>query len=225
MNLTDIDINWLRRCFPSLLYMPEDKKIVGELSFCACYDKATDEMKIELFGPVTDIRESDGFLCDVFEIEIRIGTEFIGKNGWPVIHEVGGRRELIAERHGVREIDLHFYSDTKSCCLGIRHSREKLSLSQFMCDLVIPFFYRLSYVNRFGIEAARENLWEEYSHGDEGFKEHERDMVNIGRLSIGRNKPCPCGSGRKYKNCCLDEVQATKLFHNRRINGTTIKGE
>ncbi len=21
---------------------------------------------------------------------------------------------------------------------------------------------------------------------------------------IGRNDPCPCGSGKKYKNCCLD---------------------
>jgi preprotein translocase subunit SecA len=20
---------------------------------------------------------------------------------------------------------------------------------------------------------------------------------------IGRNDPCPCGSGKKYKNCCL----------------------
>ena len=26
---------------------------------------------------------------------------------------------------------------------------------------------------------------------------------------IGRNDPCPCGSGKKYKNCCLrkDEKQ------------------
>ena len=22
-------------------------------------------------------------------------------------------------------------------------------------------------------------------------------------MKIGRNKPCPCGSGKKYKNCCL----------------------
>ena len=22
---------------------------------------------------------------------------------------------------------------------------------------------------------------------------------------IGRNDPCPCGSGKKYKNCCLDK--------------------
>lgn len=24
-----------------------------------------------------------------------------------------------------------------------------------------------------------------------------------GRPSFGRNSPCPCGSGRKFKKCCL----------------------
>ncbi|MGA2148003.1 MAG: SEC-C metal-binding domain-containing protein [Bryobacteraceae bacterium] len=24
---------------------------------------------------------------------------------------------------------------------------------------------------------------------------------------IGRNEPCPCGSGRKYKRCCLLKPQ------------------
>lgn len=24
-----------------------------------------------------------------------------------------------------------------------------------------------------------------------------------------RNDPCPCGSGRKYKNCCLDKENST----------------
>jgi hypothetical protein len=23
------------------------------------------------------------------------------------------------------------------------------------------------------------------------------------RIAVGRNEPCPCGSGRKYKDCCL----------------------
>jgi len=23
-------------------------------------------------------------------------------------------------------------------------------------------------------------------------------------VKVGRNDPCPCGSGRKYKHCCLD---------------------
>ncbi len=25
----------------------------------------------------------------------------------------------------------------------------------------------------------------------------------------GRNEPCPCGSGKKYKKCCLEQEQAT----------------
>jgi tetratricopeptide (TPR) repeat protein len=27
----------------------------------------------------------------------------------------------------------------------------------------------------------------------------------------GRNDPCPCGSGKKYKRCCLDKDQAAAL--------------
>src|SRR4030067_3432079 len=29
-------------------------------------------------------------------------------------------------------------------------------------------------------------------------------------MKIGRNDPCPCGSGRKYKNCCHDRQVAGK---------------
>jgi SEC-C motif len=25
----------------------------------------------------------------------------------------------------------------------------------------------------------------------------------------GRNDPCPCGSGKKYKRCCLEKDEAT----------------
>lgn len=27
---------------------------------------------------------------------------------------------------------------------------------------------------------------------------------------IGRNDPCPCGSGKKYKRCCLDQDEAAE---------------
>jgi hypothetical protein len=26
-------------------------------------------------------------------------------------------------------------------------------------------------------------------------------------MKIGRNEPCPCGSGRKYKRCCLERAR------------------
>ncbi len=28
-------------------------------------------------------------------------------------------------------------------------------------------------------------------------------------VKIGRNQPCPCGSGKKYKRCCLSKDQAS----------------
>jgi uncharacterized protein YecA (UPF0149 family) len=30
-----------------------------------------------------------------------------------------------------------------------------------------------------------------------------RDAEAKARPAVGRNDPCPCGSGRKYKKCCL----------------------
>jgi len=27
---------------------------------------------------------------------------------------------------------------------------------------------------------------------------------------IGRNDPCPCGSGKKFKNCCYDKAKKKK---------------
>ena len=26
--------------------------------------------------------------------------------------------------------------------------------------------------------------------------------VNVGKNKVGRNDPCPCGSGKKFKKCC-----------------------
>ena len=31
-------------------------------------------------------------------------------------------------------------------------------------------------------------------------------------MGIGRNEPCPCGSGRKYKQCCLGKNIAMPLY-------------
>ncbi|MCP4388788.1 MAG: zinc chelation protein SecC, partial [Gammaproteobacteria bacterium] len=29
---------------------------------------------------------------------------------------------------------------------------------------------------------------------------------------IGRNDPCPCGSGKKYKRCCLGKEAPTRAL-------------
>ncbi|MBI4549578.1 MAG: SEC-C domain-containing protein [Candidatus Omnitrophica bacterium] len=27
---------------------------------------------------------------------------------------------------------------------------------------------------------------------------------------VGRNDPCPCGSGKKFKKCCYDKIERKK---------------
>lgn len=31
---------------------------------------------------------------------------------------------------------------------------------------------------------------------------HKRILEEMGRVKIGRNDPCACGSGKKFKKCC-----------------------
>lgn len=35
---------------------------------------------------------------------------------------------------------------------------------------------------------------------------------------VGRNDPCPCGSGKKYKNCCFSKTIGPKKFKATWIN-------
>ena len=37
---------------------------------------------------------------------------------------------------------------------------------------------------------------------DEAMVQYHRRKSNPAKTSIGRNSPCPCGSGKKYKRCC-----------------------
>ena len=40
------------------------------------------------------------------------------------------------------------------------------------------------------------------SHGDESDAAEAKKKPARNKNDIGRNEPCPCGSGKKYKNCC-----------------------
>ena len=53
-------------------------------------------------------------------------------------------------------------------------------------------------------ELKREKVAKITSEGGSGDKTVKRQPV-VKKVKVGRNDPCPCGSGKKYKNCCLDK--------------------
>jgi len=40
-------------------------------------------------------------------------------------------------------------------------------------------------------------------YGVRGIRSNQFLGVPVISYKIGRNEPCPCGSGKKYKRCCL----------------------
>ena len=37
-------------------------------------------------------------------------------------------------------------------------------------------------------------------------------------VKIGRNNPCPCGSGKKYKKCCINKLKKGDLGQSVKVN-------
>ena len=204
---TTADIEWLRAVYPSIYYEEKGYRLLGELDIRACYDATEDKLRAEGSLPDEQVRRADNFIQDVFEVEIRLNAEAIGTNGWPRVYEIGGRVEFIAQKWNVPKVDLHVFEDD-SFCVGLKYVRpRRFILRWFVRDRVVPFLYRLAYVDRFGVEAARKDLWGEYSHGEAGYDEYEKELAGYARRATGRNDPCPCGSDKKAKKCCLDEIQ------------------
>ena len=55
-----------------------------------------------------------------------------------------------------------------------------------------------------GGEPQRQRVAKESAAQGAGDGTVQRQPVKKG-VKVGRNDPCPCGSGKKYKNCCLDK--------------------
>ena len=204
------DLEWLRGVQPELSYDAENNLIIGRLTFAERYDKDDDLLK-----PLAPPGEECSRMAvrDSFDVEIRLCFEPAPFNPWPPVVETGGRIQRIMEEQGIANIaDMHCYPGfpENRCCLGFEvDTGEKFRLSEFIRELVVPFFYRVAYVERYGLEASRRDLWPTYSHN---LEETEREYLGElrGMAKAGRNETCPCGSGRKYKRCHLPEVSAAR---------------
>ena len=108
MILTHRNYELLAENFPDLKHAPAISKVVGELNFCAAYDRNINKLRIERGGIDAALRALPGFISDVFEVAIRLDAEPTGVNSWPKMLEVGGRRQVVAEHCGVTPVDSHF---------------------------------------------------------------------------------------------------------------------
>ena len=55
-------------------------------------------------------------------------------------------------------------------------------------------------VNPVTVAIKREQVAQPTQYAGDGTMSTNRTVVN--KKKVGRNDPCPCGSGKKYKKCC-----------------------
>ena len=161
------DLLWLWNRHPLLATGMKASTIKGTLSISSYYCKEDNKF---ISDDVLRIGRNDTFIADRFLVEIHLDD--VDSNGWPKVYDVGLRHLATAKRYTIFATDLHFYPQGYAC-LGLLYPAEPPStLRYFIVGLVEPFFYRLSYIDHYGIAAARADLWPEYSHGNRGHQEH-----------------------------------------------------
>ena len=211
VRISNRELEWLGEAQPELSYDAENNLIFGRLAFAEMYDP--DDGLLKPLAPPGE-ECSRMAVRDTFDIEIRLSFDPTLFNPWPPVIETDGRIQRVMEEQGITNIaDMHCYPGfaENRCCLGFQvDTGERLRLSEFIRELVVPFFYRVAYVERYGLEASRRDLWKTYSHD---FGQTEGEYLNELRAMVktGRNQVCPCGSGLKFKRCHLPEVSSARL--------------
>lgn len=119
--------------------------------------------------------------------------------------EIKGTVKELAEKYGAPSIYFMGFLD------GINESLiETLDLEKIEEDseLSLNIDFSKLYFNM--LEAKAEYLYELPQWDGIFSKEKRKDIRKewaasktiVNKEKVGRNEPCPCGSGKKYKNCC-----------------------
>lgn len=188
-----------------LRYLEKSQVLEGDLAFECCYEPASGFQ--HSIPENSYLRNSPHFISDSWKSAIYLAPEYADQNeGYPLtcISDTKRLDSIVENQEVANKADLHI--NTKSppyvCCLLLGEPRiAKLPLPEFIVEAVLPFLYRLSYVERFGLQEARDNLWGEYKHGKEGLLERKEEYTAMGFDALTKNSKCSCGSGQKFKRC------------------------
>ena len=209
---SNLELTSLLREQPGLKYESNLYRITGTLLVSAEYDHSTGSFTIL---PQPSGNSETEYIHTEIQIDVNLRFQPTTFNPWPTVSETGGRVQEIMRTWDIGQItDLHCYPDNPRnvCCLGIEsYTGKTVEVTPFISRMVVPFFYRLAYVEQHGLEAGRKRLWAEYSHGNDGYREYATYAKTM--LKRRRNSLCICQSGRKYKRCCRPGFEmAARIF-------------
>ncbi len=134
-------------------------------------------------------------------LEQKIYETIIGKK----TKKIKGTVQEVADKYSFEPVLLMGFLDGINDATGNTLDMEELTLES---DINITVDYEKLYKKM--VEYKAEHLynlaqWEKVFTEEERaqfFKEQKTSKTVVKDKKVGRNEPCPCGSGKKYKQCC-----------------------
>ncbi len=146
-------------------------------------------------------QELQKFWGTYFEIEKGIYEKLLANPGV----EVKGTVKELADKYGIEVFTMTGFLDGINDSLKVANPIETMEedtevslgvdlelLYKNMVDAKADWLYELPQWNTIFTEEKRAEL----------YKEQRSSRTVRKEAKIGRNDPCPCGSGKKYKKCC-----------------------
>lgn len=125
-----------------------------------------------LANPDEVVRGTVKDLADKFEVEVMTMVGFLD-----------GINDSLKVQNPIEEMD-----ENSEVNLGF----DKELLYKNMVDAKADWLYELPQWDEIFTEEKKKEL----------YKEQKKSGTIVKGAKIGRNDPCPCGSGKKYKHCC-----------------------
>ena len=153
------------------------------------------------YNEKTDRGVLQKFWADYFELEKGIYAQLLEE---PDTVVQGTVKEL-AEKYSISVMEMTGFLD------GINDSLvEKNPIDTMEEDTVVNLGFDKELLYKNMVEAKADWLYElpqwEAIFSEEKraelYKEQKQSHTIVKEKKIGRNEPCPCGSGKKYKHCC-----------------------
>lgn len=153
------------------------------------------------YSQQTDREQLQNFWTDYFMIEKGIYEKLLSNPE----EVVKGTVKELAEKYDVEVMTMVGFLDGINDSLKIQNSIEEMdentevnlgfdleTLYKNMVDAKADWLYELPQWNSIFSEEKRKEL----------YLEQKKSGTVVKGPKIGRNDPCPCGSGKKYKHCC-----------------------
>ena len=160
----------------SMAYSAKADKQELQKLWAAYFEKEKEIYQILLKDPDTEVKGTVKELAEKYDIDIMTMTGFLD-----------GINDSLKEANPIEEME----EDTV-----VSLAFDKELLYKNMVGAQADWLYGLEEWNDIFDEDKRKEL----------YKEQKRSTTIVKGDKIGRNDPCPCGSGKKYKKCCGSRV-------------------